>query len=156
MVRFALCTGCRKSEIFKLEWRDIDFGKKLFTLRDPKGRSATLPFSEKACEVLYKAQELNGKSKWVFANRFGKRRKHFGATWERIKVKARLPKEFRFHDLRHTYATYLASSGKVDPYTLQKLLNHQSPAMTQRYAHLLDESLRKGALKVDDIDELKL
>jgi hypothetical protein len=39
----------------------------------------------------------------------------------------------------------LASSGKVDLYTLQRLLTHKSPQMTQRYAHLRDETLRKGA-----------
>ena len=40
--------------------------------------------------------------------------------------------------LRHVYASMLASSGQVDMYTLQKLLTHKSPAMTQRYAHLRD------------------
>ncbi|NQU65344.1 MAG: hypothetical protein HQ517_13815 [SAR324 cluster bacterium] len=39
----------------------------------------------------------------------------------------------------------LASSGKVDLYTLQKLLNHKDPRMTQRYAHIVDESLRRGS-----------
>ena len=39
----------------------------------------------------------------------------------------------------------LASSGKVDMYTLQKLLTHKSPQMTQRYAHLRDETLRRAA-----------
>jgi integrase len=153
VVFFALYTGCRKSEIFKLEWKDIDLQNNFFSLRNPKGRSTKLPLNKKALEVLEKAQKLNNKAKWVFPNRFGKRRKHFGSTWDRIKEQARLPKEFRFHDLRHTYATYLASSGKVDLYTLQKLLNHQSPAMTQRYAHLLDKSLQRGAAMVDEIEE---
>lgn len=152
-VFFALYTGCRKSEIFKLEWNDIDIEKGFFTLRDPKGKSATLPFSQKTLKTLEKAKELNGEFKWVFANQFGNQRTHFGSIWERIKKKARLPENFRFHDLRHTFATYLASSGKVDLYTLQKLLNHQSAAMTQRYAHLLDKSLKRGAAMVDEIDE---
>ena len=56
-----------------------------------------------------------------------------------------LPKDFRpLHGLSHYYATMLASTGKVDMYTLQKLLTHKSPQMTQRYAHLRDEAL-KGA-----------
>lgn len=153
LVSFALYTGCRRGEIFKLEWKDIDFQNNFFSLRDPKGKSTTLPLNQKALAVLDKAQKINKQSRWVFANRFGKQRKHFAATWERIKEKAKLPKEFRFHDLRHTYATYLASSGKVDLYTLQKLLNHQSPAMTQRYAHLLDKSLKRGAAIVDEIKD---
>jgi site-specific recombinase XerD len=55
-------------------------------------------------------------------------------------------KGFRpLHGLRHVYASMLASSGKVDMYTLQKLLTHKSPQMTQRYAHLRDEALRRAA-----------
>jgi integrase len=45
----------------------------------------------------------------------------------------------------------LASSGKVDLYTLQKLLTHKSPVMTQRYAHLRDETLRKASNLAGDI-----
>jgi integrase len=48
-------------------------------------------------------------------------------------------------------ADQLASSGKVDLYTLQKLLRHSTPVMTQRYAHLRDEALKSGAGAADDI-----
>lgn len=151
VIKFALYTGCRKSEIFKLTWKDVDFDNKFIHLRDPKGKPTTLPISQKACDVLIEARKLNRKSKYVFANRAGKQRKHFGATWARIKKKARLPKEFRFHDFRHNFASKLISSGKVDLYRLQKLLNHQSPSMTQRYAHLADKALRDAANSVDDV-----
>lgn len=64
----------------------------------------------------------------------------------RIKKEANLPKDFRpLHGLRHHFATMLASSGKVDLYTLQKLLSHKDPRMTQRYAHIVDEAPRRGA-----------
>lgn len=151
LIKFALYTGCRKSEIFKLTWKDIDFDNKFIYLRDPKGKPTTLPISQKACDVLIEARKLNQKSKYAFANRDGKQRKHFGATWARIKKKARLPKEFRFHDFRHNFASKLISSGKVDLYRLQKLLNHQSPSMTQRYAHLADKALRDAANSVDKV-----
>ena len=63
-----------------------------------------------------------------------------------IKKEAELPEDFRpFHGLRHVYASMLASSGKVTMYELQKLMTHKSPAMTQRYAHLRDEALRKAS-----------
>ena len=70
--------------------------------------------------------------------------------WDRNRAatgfQAGLPKDFRpLHGLRHAYASMLASSGLVDMYTLQKLLTHKSPVMTQRYAHLRDESLKKAA-----------
>lgn len=57
-----------------------------------------------------------------------------------------MPDDFRpLHGLRHVYASMLASSGQVDMYTLQKLLTHKSPLMTQRYAHLRDESLKRAS-----------
>ncbi len=70
----------------------------------------------------------------------------------RIKERAGLPRDFRaLHGLRHVYASMLASSGKVDMYTLQKLLTHKSPAMTQRYAHLRDESLKSASDLAGDL-----
>ena len=70
----------------------------------------------------------------------------------KIRDKAGLPKDFRaFHGLRHAYASMLASSGQVDMYTLQKLLPHKSPAMTQRYAHLRDETLKNASNVANDI-----
>ena len=72
-----------------------------------------------------------------------------------IADRADLPADFRpLHGLRHVYASMLASSGKVDMYTLQKLLTHKSPQMTQRYAHLRDETLKKASqVAVDVIEE---
>jgi integrase len=70
----------------------------------------------------------------------------------RIKNNAELPDGFRpLHGLRHVYASMLASSGKVEMYTLQKLLTHKSPIMTQRYAHLRDETLKRASEVAGDI-----
>jgi integrase len=55
------------------------------------------------------------------------------------------------HGLRHVYASMLASSGEVDLYTLQRLLTHKSPLMTQRYAHLRDAALKRAANVASDI-----
>ena len=64
----------------------------------------------------------------------------------RIKKATGLPEDFRIlHGLRHVYASILASSGEVDMFHLQKLLNHKSPSMTQRYAHLRDEALKNAS-----------
>ena len=57
-------------------------------------------------------------------------------------------KNFRFHDLRHTFATRLVQAG-VDLYKVQRLLGHKSPSMTQRYAHHYPESLRDGVAIFD-------
>jgi integrase len=64
----------------------------------------------------------------------------------RVRDKAGLPPDFRpLHGLRHSFASRIASSGEVDIYRLQALMTHKTPKMTQRYAHLSDESMRKAA-----------
>ncbi len=75
--------------------------------------------------------------------------KGFNSIWKRIRKKAGIT--IRFRDLRHTYASYLASSGKVDIYTLKELLGHSDIKMTQRYAHLINRALRKTANVVDEV-----
>ena len=75
-----------------------------------------------------------------------------GEASHKPKEEAGLPKNFRaLHGLRHVYASMLASSGQVDMYTLQKLLTHKSPAMTQRYAHLRDDALKGASDLAGDI-----
>ncbi len=59
----------------------------------------------------------------------------------KIKKATGLSEDFRpLHGLRHTYASMLASSDKDEIYTLQKLMTHESPDLTQRYAHLKDDA----------------
>ena len=89
-------------------------------------------------------------SDYVFPGKDGGPRREFKRVAQRVKEKAGLPKEFRpLHGLRHTYASWMASSGEVDLYTLQRLLTHNSPQMTQRYAHLADAALHRAASVAD-------
>ncbi|WP_319548454.1 tyrosine-type recombinase/integrase [Desulfogranum marinum] len=147
IIHFALLTGLRQGEILGLRFADIDRNGGFLKLEDPKGKPTVLPLGDDALKIIEEAEKLlpTPDCEWVFPNKWGNRRVSFNKIWNNIKDKAKLPKNFRFHGLRHTYASYMASSGEVDLYTLQKLLNHQSPQMTQRYAHLLDEALRKSA-----------
>ena len=153
IVCFALLTGFRLDEVIGLEWQDVDTEKRFAKLVDPKGNPVTLPLCNEAVQILMDAKKNLPISDclYVFPNKNGQRRVSFGKIWSRIRKKAKIPKGFRFHGLRHTFASYLASSGEVDLYTLQKLLNHQDPKMTQRYAHLLDEALRRGANVADKV-----
>ncbi len=91
-------------------------------------------------------------SEFVFPGRGGRQRVDINKQVNRIKKQAGLPQDFRaLHGLRHVFASIAASSGEVDMYTLQKLLTHKSPTMTQRYAHLRDEALRRASDLVGDI-----
>jgi integrase len=148
LVKFTLFTGLRRGEVFALKWEDVDLENGWIYLHDTKGGKDTkLPVGEKTSNILIKASRLLPvpDCPYVFPNRRGTKRTTIGNTWTRIKKHAKIPLKFRFHGLRHTYASYLASSGKVSQYTLQKLLNHRTPQMTQRYAHLFDQTLREGA-----------
>jgi integrase len=150
MMRMALYTGMRRGELFKLEWTHIDFDRGFIHIVDPKGGSSQrIPLNDMARNVLVKHPRI---SNYVFPGRNGKLRVDTPQPIENIKKRAGLPPDFRpLHGLRHVYATMLASSGQVDMYTLQKLLTHKSPLMTQRYAHLRDEALRKASDLAGDI-----
>ena len=147
--------------MFRLEWRDIDFRRDFILIRDPKGGTdQTIPLNDAAKAVLKKHPKRKG-SPFVFPGRSGNMRTDINKAVGAIKKAAGLPKSFRaLHGLRHVYASMLASSGKVDLYTLQKLMTHKSPVMTQRYAHLRDHALREasnlaGSIVADMVDSRK-
>lgn len=146
IIRLALFTGMRRGELFKLEWRDVDFERGFISIRDPKGRKdEIIPLNAKAREVL--AGHPRSENPLVFPGIRGKQRKEFRrGLVDRVKTAAGLPADFRIlHGSRHAFASMLASSGQVELYTLQKLLTHKNPKVTQRYAHLRDEALRRAA-----------
>jgi integrase len=145
MMLTALYTGMRRGEIVKLKWHDIDFEHGFIHIRDPKGGvDQKIPLNESAKQVFEGLPRTD--SPLVFPGENGGERTGVYHAIDRIKKAAGLPKDFRpLHGLRHHYASMLASSGKVDMYVLQKLMTHKSPAMTQRYAHLRDESLKKAS-----------
>jgi integrase len=132
-VKFALFTGLRRGELFKLTWDAVDFERGLITLANPKGgKTTTLPISSSALGVL---RGLRRTSPFVFPGKGGKMRVDFKMPWARIRKAAGLPKDFRFHGLRHHFASALVSDG-VDLAVVRELLTHKSMAMTERYAHL--------------------
>jgi integrase len=150
MMKMALYTGIRRGEMFKLKWRDIDFEGGFIHIRDPKGGpDQVIPLNEPARELLESHPRT---SKFVFPGRGGRQRVNIAKQVNKIKEAAALPKAFRpLQGLRHVFASSMASSGKVDMYTLQKLLMHKDPAMTQRYAHLREDALKRAADVAGDI-----
>lgn len=126
VIRFALYSGKRKGEVLSLTWDNVDFENRLLTLsamntKSKKGQ--TVPLNNFCMSILDRCHELKI-SDLVFPGTSGQQyRDSFDETWKRIRRKAGIPTT-RFHDLRHTYASYLASSGKVDIYTLKDTITN--------------------------------
>ena len=151
IMKLALYTGMRRGEMFKLKWTDIDFERGFITLRDPKGGpDQKIPLNDAARDLLENHPKTV--SPYVFPGRSGNQLTNISVPLNEIKKNAGLPEDFRpLHGLRHVYASMLASSGQVDMYTLQKLLTHKQPQMTQRYAHLRDETLKNASTLAADL-----
>ena len=116
-----------------------------------KGKTSNIPMSDEARKILLEEKEKHLNHIYVFPGIDGGPRKEMRRVARRVREKAGLDKDFRpMHGLRHTYASKLVSSG-VSLATLQKLLTHESPDMTNRYAHLEDEALKRAAKVVDTI-----
>lgn len=153
LLTFLIFTGCRLGEALKLDFVDVNFNDRIIRLRDPKGgKDQFIYLNEGAFQALQR-QHQNKKTdnEIVFPGDDGQRKNNIDRRWASIKVAVGIPVKFRCHDLRHQFASMLASSGEVDQYTLQRLLTHKDFKTTQRYAHLFPQTVRNGAAVVDKI-----
>ncbi len=140
----ALFTGMRKSEILNLKWRDLDFSQKIIYLLDTKnGEKREVYMNDIVYSVLLGVKK-HPDSGYVFCNKEGKPygnvRRSFATALRKTGIK-----DFKFHDLRHTFASQLTMAG-IDLKTVQELLGHKTLDMTLRYAHLSPDHKR---VKVD-------
>lgn len=144
LVTFALGTGMRMGEILELTWRGVDFSRRTVTIfRSKNGERRTIPLNETVLGVLGEKAKVRAlQTDLVFCSKAHTPLEsgHLRRAFRLVLKKATIP-DCHFHDLRHTFATRLAQQG-VDLYTIQRLLGHKSPIMTQRYAHHSPESLR--------------
>lgn len=154
VVIFDLQTGMSQEEIIKLKWSQIDLTRKaLVTGRiktEKRGLNMrTIPLNKTAYNLLKSRAKNNGTSAHVFGDENGhmiradRLKKAFKKAVKESKIA-----HFRFHDLRHTFATRLVQAG-VDLYKVSKLLGHKDISTTQRYAHHCPESLRDGVEVLD-------
>jgi integrase len=144
-VRLLLLTGARRGEALAAKWVDFDLQAKVWTKPGATTKQKTLhriPLSEAACRLLAEMREQAGDdATWLFpATRIGDHRTEIRDAWEVLRKAANIP-DVRTHDLRHTYASVLASAGLSLP-VIGALLGHTTPTTTHRYAHLFDDPLR--------------
>ena len=140
IVLMALTTGARRGEIANLRWRQVDLARKVVTLEDSKnGDRRALPLVGPALAALKehaKVRPLDG-SKLVFPGRSKKtadKPLDVERAWQTALRRAEI-EDFRFHDLRHTAASYLAMSGSSLA-EIAEVLGHRTLSMVKRYAHL--------------------
>ncbi|MFQ5780214.1 MAG: tyrosine-type recombinase/integrase [Nitrospiria bacterium] len=146
----ALNTGMRKEEILSLEWeKHVDL-KHGFILLDvtKNGERREIPINEPLRKVLQAMVRRVG-SPYVFTNRKGRRFKDIKTSFKTACTRAKI-KDFRFHDLRHTFASHLVMAG-ADLTTVKELLGHKTLTMTLRYAHLAPGHKVKAVEMLEDV-----
>lgn len=146
--KFLILTGARKGEALGATWDQFDLKKGVWTKPShltKQRKKEHLPLSEKAIEVLQIVKKRTPKgSVYVFPGRIeGEPLKETKTFWKTALKEAKL-EGIRIHDLRHTHASHLVSSG-LSLSIVGKLLGHTQASTTQRYAHLADEPLRQAA-----------
>jgi len=145
----ALNTGMRLREILRLEVKDIDFKNSIINIRDSKnGDNGKVPINDYLHDTLQGYLEGH-KGKYVFPDKDGGHRRDIRGSFLAALKKAGI-KNFRFHDLRHTFASHLALMG-VDLYTIQKLGRWKEIKMVQRYAHLSPQHQRDAIKALDGL-----
>jgi integrase len=138
LVLLAMSTGARQSELLELRWSDVDVERGVAVIQHTKnGDRRALPLAGAALQVM---QELAARSHARGGLVFALDSDHAAfprAAWEGAISSAKVS-DFRFHDLRHTAASYLAMSGATLA-EIAEVLGHRTLAMVKRYAHLTEQ-----------------
>jgi len=147
VVLLALSTGMRKGEIMGLTWGAVDFQRRMITLEHTKnGERRGVPLVGRVHNALQERSRIRRiDSPYVFPAplRYGQEPKPIDIqnAW-RVAVKRANLQDFRFHDLRHSTASYLAMNG-ASLAEIAAVLGHKTLAMVKRYAHLSDTHTSK-------------
>ncbi len=150
LVTLALNTGMRQGELLKLKWENVNLERESITIIQSKTlRRKTVAINQQAQEAL----------NWLQANRYGELlfMWPWGDPIGKVTVYDAFKKacgranidDFRFHDLRHTFASHLVMAG-VDLVTVKELLGHKTINMTNRYTHLAQEHKAQAVAKLED------
>jgi len=145
-IRLLLYIGCRKKEILNLKWENVHIKDRYVYLSDTKKGESARPLNQKAIDLLTSLTPKEGNPYVFYGKVPGKPIQEIKTAWRNILKRAGI-KDFRIHDLRHSFASFALKQG-VDLYTVSKLLGHKNIATTTRYAHLELEHLKEATNKV--------
>lgn len=149
MVLLSLNTGIRKGECLKLKWENVDFTQEMLTIVGEDAKSAKtrhIPLNREALMVLTEWRKQTCSNVFVFLGKEGNAYTTVKKSWCTLLKKADI-KNFRWHDIRHHFASKLVMRG-VDLNTVRELLGHSDLTMTLRYAHLAPEHKAKAVAKL--------
>ncbi len=149
IVTVALHTGMRLSEILNLKWEQVDLKHGFILLDTTKnGERREIPIDNTLIKM-FNNMPRGFESKYVFAGKDGDPYKSVKRSFSTALKKAEI-RDFKFHDLRHTFASHLVMAG-VDITSVKELLGHKSLSMTMRYSHLSPSHKRKAVNKLDEV-----
>ena len=144
IVLVALTTGMRVSEIFGLKWSDVQYREGLIAVRAKLkgGKMRYVPMASELADELRRFPAILGEDR-IFPPEPGakRERQRVDKSFETVLEMAGI-EDFRFHDLRHTFASWYMMNGG-DLYELAKLLGHANIKMTERYAKLAKQHIAK-------------
>lgn len=136
-VVLSLSTGARKQEIMSLRWAQIDFNRGTATLLTTKNEEVrVLPLIGVALDLL-KSHYDQSENDLVFPGKDGSKPIDLRSSWEKALKMAEID-DFRWHDLRHSAASYLAMNG-ASVLEIADILGHKTLQMVKRYAHLSEQ-----------------
>jgi len=143
----ALHTGMRKGEILGLAWERVDFSRGVLRLEQTKsGRRREIPMNQTVYETLSSLPGPKAEG-FVFRKRDGRAWGNIRTAFEGACREAKI-EDFKFHDLRHTCASWLVMKGRSLK-EVQEILGHREFSMTLRYAHLSPDRLRDAVATLD-------
>lgn len=146
LVRFTLATGLREQNVLGLQWEQVDLSRKVAWIHNDEiknSKALAVPLNDDAIEVIRENRFKH--SEFVFSYK-GKPIKRANSTAWRNGLKKAGIKDFRWHDLRHTWASWHVQNG-TSLYVLQELGGWESIEMVRRYAHLAPENLATAAAR---------
>ena len=147
LLMFLLSTGARKASAMNAKWEEVDLVNRVWRIPATNSKSkkaATVPLNDSAIWVLEQLHS-EGATGFIFVHdRTQKPYSGIEKTWYMIRKLASIGDSVRIHDLRHTYASLLVTSGR-SLYEVQKILSHSDPKITMRYAHLSAKTLQEAA-----------
>lgn len=143
VILLAMNTGLRRGELMSLRWADVDLVGSMLTVRAEtakSGKQRHVPLNAEAAAVLHSWHKVSVSHDRVFGVRDIKTA--FKSVLDAAEIQ-----QFRFHDLRHHFASKLVRKG-VDLNTVRELLGHADMSMTLRYAHLCPQTLSAAVAKI--------